>query len=224
MDGLRIVFDLDGTLLRSSKPDSDAFERAYLEIFCVQIGRADVESCRHHTDLGIVNEMWERQRGRRPVDSEIAPLHDRFMAILSDLLPHGPALQALGASALLDELRRRGIATAIATGAWRASADLKIQRAELDAAGIPIATCDRLESRAAIVRQAISLLPPVGGRTVLVGDGPWDVACARELGHPFIGVDLDGADRMTRLGVESVVPDFTDLNRFLRLAERDARP
>jgi phosphoglycolate phosphatase-like HAD superfamily hydrolase len=59
------------------------------------------------------------------------------------------------------------------------------------------------------------------GRTVLVGDGTWDVKLAQQLGWAFIGVGQgEGAERLRVAGAATIVEDFRDATEFLRVLDR----
>ena len=52
------------------------------------------------------------------------------------------------------------------------------------------------------------------GRTVYVGDGPWDVRAARALGMPFIGVDAQSTGVLRHAGVRHVIGGYRDFAVF----------
>lgn len=113
-------------------------------------------------------------------------------------------------------------AIAFATGGWRASACMKLQAAGLDIEGLPTAFADDSISREDIVKTAVSRAKAVYAqpdfeKIVCIGDGIWDVMTAAQLELAFVGV---GSGRqMTVLrdaGVEHIVEDFLDLERFFQ--------
>ncbi|MND01844.1 hypothetical protein D3C83_209970 [compost metagenome] len=54
---------------------------------------------------------------------------------------------------------------------------------------------------------------------MLFGDGPWDVASAREAGIDFIGINQTerGRGRLHAAGATHVFGDFTEVAAILRL-------
>ncbi len=120
-------------------------------------------------------------------------------------------------------------ALALATGAWRAAARIKIARSGLDLEDVPAAFGADGPSRQAIVGAAIARARVHAGvddfaRRVCVGDGVWDVRTATGLGLPCIGIGSGAhAERLTAAGAARVVADFTDLEAILDALE-DATP
>ncbi len=108
---------------------------------------------------------------------------------------------------------------ALATGAWRDSARLKMASAGLCYDHYPAASSDDAFDRESIIRLCMRRAAERYGRvgsTVYVGDGVWDARACRSVGIPFIGVATD--DRAARLSAEGaacVFPDFTDTDLFL---------
>jgi phosphoglycolate phosphatase-like HAD superfamily hydrolase len=96
-------------------------------------------------------------------------------------------------------------------------------RAKLAAAGLattfPVGGFSHRErSRAEIIERAIAAAARHYRRTfelrrtVYFGDGPWDVAAAREAGIGFVGInELErGRARLRAAGAEHVFADYTD--------------
>lgn len=53
-------------------------------------------------------------------------------------------------------------------------------------------------------------------RTVLVGDGTWDIRVARRLGWSFLGIGCDrSATQLHDAGADFVIPDFADRDQVL---------
>jgi beta-phosphoglucomutase-like phosphatase (HAD superfamily) len=188
---VRVVFDIDGTLTRSMDVDAAAYVRAFREVHGVDA--SGWARGAHPTDQGIALELLRRAFGRPPLPAEIAALRNRFLELLAASLPRGPELQMPGAGALLRRLRADGHAVALATGSWRASAELKLRAAALPVADLPLVTSDEHVEREAILRDAVARL---GGKAVYVGDAAWDARAAAAVGIPFVGV---GAAAFARL-------------------------
>lgn len=208
-----IVFDVDGTLTRTNAADGRCFAQAVSELIGAPID-TDWASYRFVTDPGIAAEAVERRLGRAPWPAELAALRARYLSLLE---AEGPYAEIPGAVALLRRLRgRQDIALAIATGAWRDCALLKLDWAAIPVDGLPMATADDAFAREEILRLAARRAGGRFDRITCVGDAVWDVAAARALGAAFVGISCDGdATKLKAAGAGQVLPDFRDVDRFL---------
>lgn len=223
-----VLFDVDGTLTRTAGTGADfvCYARALADVWGISTTREECNEMRHVTDRGTAEELAERHLGHVLGPDDLRPLHTRFMELLAEALPDDPETLAVpGAAAILRHLRDAGHGVAIATGAWEASARLKLLRAGIALDGIPLAACDDYPAREAIMDHAIER---AGGRArhariVYVGDAPWDVRATRRMGLPLVGVDYAGSGRLGEHGVSVVLRDYTDVDAVLRALEQ-ARP
>ncbi|MFQ5668832.1 MAG: HAD family hydrolase [Candidatus Binatia bacterium] len=211
-----IIFDVDGTLTRSTGVDA----RCYAQAVSVELG-VDVDTewsrYRHVTDAGILRELLER-RGRPAAPAVVLAVRERFLRLLCAALAADPTScrEVAGAGALLRHLRGvPDVRLAIATGGWADSARLKLRQAHIEINGIPFGSSDDSPSREDILRIACQragekCTVPFDAVTY-VGDAPWDAAAARLLGFRFIGVALeDDEDRPRMAGASVVFRDFTN--------------
>ncbi len=123
---------------------------------------------------------------------------------------------------------------AIATGAWRESALIKIHCAGLAIDGLPLTTTEDAPQREVILEIAADRARalyelPEATECVLVGDGVWDVRAARRVGFAFIGVGAgEEARKLSAAGASLVIGDYTDVDQVLTLLRtapaRPARP
>jgi phosphoglycolate phosphatase-like HAD superfamily hydrolase len=188
------------------------------------------EAAIHITDAGVVDWLWRRYRERAPTAEELEAFADAYAQALSSELQRAPDRFRVmqGAPALLDLLHRMQWDVAIATGAWR-----RLARLKLEAAGISeellLATSDDAMDRREIFRLAQSRAVEKRGAphsgTVLVGDGVWDVRVAAGHGWRFLGVGKgQRAERLRAEGATAVVEDFSDLVETLNLLQRCGTP
>jgi len=140
-----------------------------------------------------------------------------FLAHLDAALPDDGTRQVPGAAAILARLRADGHAVAFATGAWEASARMKLARARIAIGEAVLAACDDEPDRVAILRSAIARAGAGQDRVVYVGDGPWDADAARVLGLPFLGIDHDATGRLGAVA-HVVLRDYADGDAFMRAA------
>jgi phosphoglycolate phosphatase-like HAD superfamily hydrolase len=188
-----IVFDIDGTLLRSVAPHQAAFHGALRDC-----GLAEIDSAwggyTHHTDSWIFREVFRRNHGRVPAEEETlrfaGRLHERFAAAVE----REAVAELPGAAAFLHALSTSPeYRVAYATGGMREVTTVKL--AGLTPPGVcdPVATASEHTFREHILREAIeqSRQGADGGgfdRVIAVGDGPWDVRAAVTAGIQFIGI------------------------------------
>jgi phosphoglycolate phosphatase-like HAD superfamily hydrolase len=201
---MRVVFDVDGTLVQSVSLDTELYDRAFLETFGVRLPSTDWSTYENATDSGIVREAVSRLGLPR---ERIRDMRQRFIDLVSQL----PALEPVaGVHALLRELRRRDVRLGIATGGWAPASRYKLNAAHVDVSGLPLVGSDDFFRREDILRTVIERVGG-GGEVTYVGDGPWDAAASKNLGIGFIGICRDG-----QLGPRAI-PDFADTEAFFQL-------
>jgi len=217
------VFDVDGTLTRTTKVDAVCFLRTFAEELGIALHSNWVDYT-SPTDSGITLQVYQERFGRHPSAEEVSALQRRFVGLLEQSFTASPdSCRAVpGAPVLLDRLRETsGWAVVIATGCWRASAELKLRSAAVNVDDVPAAFADDAHSRDDILLTAVARSRERYGqdfrRVVYVGDGLWDVRTAIRLNLPFVGVGRDDhATALRREGATHVVPDLTDPDRLLQ--------
>jgi beta-phosphoglucomutase-like phosphatase (HAD superfamily) len=195
------LFDIDGTLTASNEIDSICFADAFRDVFDLSID-TNWDAYEHTTDRGIATEAL-RRAGRDTDESALALHRTRFIELLDQRMMSLDEIP--GASAFVTELLDRNWRIALCTGAWSASARLKLARAGFDFE-LPLASCDDDISREAILRRGIELAGGASDIIVSFGDAPWDVRAAANLGLPFIGIGR-------RSGAAEAFDDFMALMR-----------
>jgi phosphoglycolate phosphatase-like HAD superfamily hydrolase len=228
-----VVFDLDGTLTQTMGVDVECFVIAVTEVLQLPEIDQDWNSYEHVTDEGVIRELFMRSFGRQAQPRDTIPVVDRFIELLAARqLSDGTAFSEIsGATPLMDRLRGDSQwAIALATGAWRRSAQFKIRSAGLPLEGIPAAFAEDGPSREGIVRAAIDRAKETYRqlefeRIVSVGDALWDVKTARNLQFPFVGVGASSrAERLRSNGASHVLEDYRDPECFLRYLEEARIP
>jgi len=227
-----VVFDLDGTLTRTSRVDSECYERALLEVAGVRDPRTDWSTYEHATDTGIVDEIFRERFGRSPDDEERGNIRDRLIQLFEARCAVNGAefAEVPGAGAFVKRLLSDGWGVALATGSWRCSAAFKIQRSGLPIADLPSAFAEDGPSREAILRAAIERARKRYGvtsfdRVVSVGDGIWDVRAAARSGLPFVGVAGEPTSRALEMeGASHILENYLDMARCLRALEEARIP
>ncbi len=219
-----VIFDIDGTLTDTTKIDADHYLKALSQTFGIDDVSTDWKEYENVTDAGITREIVQAREGRAPREEELNEFLERFVDLLGDAAARFPgSIQAVSGSAeALTRLRTEpGFAVAIASGSFRATAMIKLDRAGVDIEGLPSAFSDDDLSRAGIVEIAIARARRIYETEefesiIYVGDAPWDVVTSRKLRIAFIGVAKDRrAEALREEGAVWIIPDFSDYDAFL---------
>lgn len=220
-----VVFDIDDTLTQTMDVDTECFVqtvRDLLDFDPLQMTWGDFPDV---TDTAVLEVLYRRILGRAPSTTESRGFIDHFFALLEGEHRADPTRfsPVPGSRAVVETLLESAEwDVALATGAWRRSAEFKLSAASLPIHHLPFATSDDHYTRVGIVETAMSRAlessVAVGyERVVAVGDGRWDVTTARALGLAFIGVGP--SERLTEIGAPVGVSDYRDAERFLGLLE-----
>ena len=207
------IFDIDGTLTKTNEIDSECFLKAFALEFGITKINTNWANYGHTTDSGITLQIFQEFLGRIPLPDELSRLQNRFLELLQERsLFH----EIPGASAILQRLAEtEDWAIAFATGEWSASACMKLDKAQLNIAQLPIASADDGISREDIVKTAILRAKALYSQSadfekiVCIGDAIWDVLTAVQLQLAFVGV-ASGEKKiiLQDAGVEQIVQDF----------------
>lgn len=229
MSGL-VIFDVDGTLSRTSDVDDRCWREAARAILGVESMTTDWSCYSHSTDEAIATDLIVERFGGRPGDPEVQTrvheVRDDFTDRIRNEISRSPrCFQPVpGAPGLFERLLDAGWKTAIATGGWRATAELKLGTAGIPFEGVPAAHADDAHPREEIVRTAIRR-SGVTMPGVYVGDGIWDVRAAARLGVGFVGIgDGAAADRLRTAGARITLSDYARFDEFLAAIEKSLPP
>lgn len=240
-----VIFDIDGTLTHTTGVDDACFHAAIEHALQVRGFDPDWANYPHATDSGLLHEIARRHLHREPTADEARTAHERFVSLLHAQASVPGRIQPVpGAHALLRGLRADpSWSLAIATGAWHASAQIKLRTAALGVDDLPLATASDAHSRADITLHAIARAmntkhepaDPDSGPALLagarrrfaglvyVGDGLWDLRTSRGLGLGFVGVRVEGdTDALRREGAEHILRDYLDTPAVIALLRSQA--
>jgi phosphoglycolate phosphatase-like HAD superfamily hydrolase len=218
------VFDIDGTLTDTMDVDVQCYEAAVRSGLGLEIPE-DWPDFDEVTDAAILATACERGGLEPPSADTQARIADAVGALLAVALRESPErfMPVAGARSVFAHLRASGWLVAMATGAWRPSALVKLDGAAIPHVDVPLATSSDHASRAAIIRHAVQRLGADDEEAVVyVGDGVWDGRAAGSLGYGFLGVSRGDGSELRRVGAGGVVRDFTDVPSLLAQLHRIA--
>jgi phosphoglycolate phosphatase len=224
MRATTVLWDIDGTLLRSGAVAPDAFLDAVAEVTGARPspegrdygGRLDSE----------IAEMLLTAVGAETARTAevLAALQRHVSERLDELRAHTRAYP--GVDALLAKLAAAGVRQTVVTGNIASVARYKLEAAglvppiELDPGGFG----DSAANRAAVARVALDRLAAAGwqpdpGEVWIVGDTPRDLACAQAVGvHcALVATGRRTVADLTGLGADIVLPDLSDPRPLLDL-------
>lgn len=220
------VFDIDGTLTDTCDVDAECYVAAVGSVFGLasSVLASEWESYPHITDSGIARTAVARHLGREVEAFEMARLETEFSELLTAELDRAPerCRPLPGAVEFLTELSAHAEwEVALATGGFRSSSLLKLQRAGFDPP-VTLATSGDSIARSAIVQTAIDNARESSSddlrAVVVLGDGPWDVRTSLELDLPCIGIGQGiAAENLLALGAVGVLEDYLDRGLARRL-------
>lgn len=222
-DSLVLLWDIDGTLLRTPGVGVRAFARALETVTGLPIARAEYDFG-GKTDPVIAADLL---RAVGVTDDELAVLVERMLTEVersyddfADDLRRSIVTLA-GAADLLDHFAAAGALQSVVTGNIRFVARRKLEAGGLhhhlllDHGGYGSDHPDRAE----LVRLALARLAEFRGRSGIdparvwiIGDTPRDAACARATGVRclLVATGTYSVEALADLGADHVLPDLAD--------------
>jgi phosphoglycolate phosphatase len=192
--GRAVLFDIDGTLIRSGGASDRAWHRAFAELHDVDVDVGAVTG-RGVPDPEVGRECFRAALGREPNADEMAKLMAARLAHLPEEVAGSENYRVMeGVEELLDQLIDQGYLLGLVTGNVEAAAHIKLARAGLNRffsfGGYGSDSPDRTElTRRSLERGGIVAGAPLDpGATVAVGDTPRDIEAGHGAGLRVIGV------------------------------------
>jgi len=184
------MFDIDGTLVNSSKFDEACYLEAARILFGVEIP-PDIDDYKHATDSGVLDEVITRYN----ISGDRNTIHRMFKNVFFNLISEHIAnnskkiQQIKGASHFIKHLQDLPNAkVAFATGGWEETAKLKLKAANINIDGCAFASSSDHYERTEIMKIAESKVltdRPFDSKTYF-GDAHWDKKASETLNYRFI--------------------------------------
>lgn len=218
MSSYLIIFDIDGTLTNTLHIDKQCYHRALADVFNLELSNEQRALLQGSADSGLIDEICVSFLKKVLSTEELTVFKDCFFRHLETHLPQYPNLQIKGASNLLQRLQALpNVQVAIATGAWRESALLKLRHAKIDIRNVSLTTANDGKAKADILEVAYRKMQPLNAhKAFYVGDRHFDYHAAKVLDLGFVGV---GGDEVLLQHVSShqCLSDLEDFEKFLKL-------
>jgi len=222
-----VLFDIDGTLLRSGGAGRRSMERALNRVF----GTTGDPGYHYDgkTDKQIVRDILQRAgKVSQQVEEKMDELLGHYLNGLQDALAqdHQKVMLYPGVADLLDAVESQDkIVLGLLTGNIEAGARAKLKAAGVDPARFRVNAfgsdhAHRPELPAIAQRRAKELLglDLQGSRMVVIGDTPADIECGRSIGARAIGVATGrySVDDLAKHSPYAVFEDLSDTTTVLQ--------
>ena len=211
-----VLWDIDGTLIRSGGAGKAAMESALRD--------AGVEPIDHkvpfsgRTDPAIARDLL-LAHGLEATPERVARQQQVYLGLLETMLPKIGGVVLPGVAEWLDRLDAAGAAQGLLTGNMRRGAEIKLryfglwERFAFGGFADEVWTRDEVAARAR--SSAWDVLGEAGRERDIwvVGDTPHDITCAKHIGAKSLGVGTGwhSLDELRAAGADRVVADLTML-------------
>src|ERR1051325_6285927 len=189
-----VLFDIDGTLIHTSRAGEKAFARVFANLFGITDGTEKLKFA-GRTDVAIVREFFI-QNAIEASPENIAQFFDAYVFMLDHMLESLPGGVHVGVWDWLHDLRtlpHRPV-VGLLTGNIRLGAEIKLRRFNLweqfQTGAFADDSMERNEIAAVAKRRGEALLGQSlpGNEVLVIGDTPLDIACARCIGAKVLAV------------------------------------
>ena len=190
-----VIFDIDGTLLHSSKLDDETYASAIHDVLGPVQFRKSWSHYKNVSGSGTLLEiLGDNNIGNTA--SVLRAVEEAFVARISRYIEkNGPIREVPSAKDFVSKLANSSdCQIAYATAGWFASARIKLRSSQFPVNGIPLASCDDHIDKVAIMTHALKQLTAPFDSITYYGDGEWDKLAANALGWNFVpvGEQLNG--------------------------------
>lgn len=225
-----ILFDVDGTLIKSGDPTHfGAYSYAMKQVMGIE-ATIEVKFTAGNTDMNTLIRFLELHGFAR---HEVEPkLGELFAAMKSYYTQHAPTNMEshviAGVRPLLSQLHDRQVMLGLISGGVGDLVWEKMKRADLRPFFALGAFGDQAEQRAELVQIALHEAELVAGikfgelNTLIVGDTPRDIACARDNNLQVVAV-ATGPYTVKELKAHKpdfLLNDFLDTEHFLQIVAK----
>jgi phosphoglycolate phosphatase len=222
-----VLFDIDGTLIRTGRAGSRAMDRAFNDLFGIPGAFAGIQMA-GRTDKWILEEAAGRSRVELD-GSSMRRFRDRYSARLLEAIAEPAAGKTVlpGVTDLLHALASRSdMFLGLLTGNSEEGARIKLEHFDLWKFFRCGAFGDDVHDRNDLFAVAVDRVEASGAprvpphNVIVVGDTVLDVACAKAAGARSVAVATGPSDvEALRLsGADIAVEDLSDTGAFLRFA------
>lgn len=220
-----ILFDIDDTLIRTTKAHIDSFSMAFRRVFGV---KTTIDIIDHHakTDKRIIIEVLEKVGiERKEIHQKLGECMRVMVEYFSEAIEEEGVIILEGVLELLEELKDRGHILGIVTGNLKPIADIKLSKTGLKKYFEVGAFGSESLERAELVRLAIRRaeekfdLKLATNDVFLIGESPRDVESAKKNRVKIIAPTTGKYDEeeLRKAGADFIVESLKERNKILKI-------
>jgi phosphoglycolate phosphatase-like HAD superfamily hydrolase len=221
-----LLFDIDGTLIRSAGAGRDSMEKSFKKIYGIDDGFQNIHMM-GRTDPSILKEALGNHDLEWRED-EVTRFRDTYFQILEKEIeiPKEGKRICKGISELLAELQdRQGFVLGLLTGNWRTSGFIKLRHFGLDgyfSIGVFGDDSDQRDELVPIMMERFEKrrgFRPATKNVFVIGDTPMDVQCAKPHGVRTVAVatGFHTVDQLAPERPDYVFEDFGDTEKVVKI-------
>ncbi len=224
---LLLLFDIDLTLISTAGAGMEALTRAGRDLHGPHFTSTGIEFA-GRLDPVIISDLLVLN-GAAPTPAAAVAMRDGYARHLAAMLPTWHTRRALpGVHELLMALTsRQDVTMGLLTGNFQRTGEMKLRACGVDPGFFSVAAWGDESPHSPALREhlvpiAQSRWPGVGAArrrdTVVIGDTPHDVACARAHGARCLAVATGHSplDQLAAAGADRAVPDLSDTQDVLK--------
>jgi HAD superfamily hydrolase (TIGR01549 family) len=181
-----VLFDVDGTLVDSNYWHTAAWQQAFTEVDRWQAG------WRIHARIGMGGDRLVAAVAGDEVEWELGDtLRKRWKELYDGLIPNVHLLP--GAAELIREVKCRGRKVGLASSGKPEHLEYALRLLDVDDVLDAVTSADDVQaSKPAGDLFGLALKQAGGEHGVVIGDSPWDVQAAKDVGMPAVGLRCGG--------------------------------
>lgn len=212
-----LLFDIDGTLIRTGGASDRAWHRAFRELHDVDVNVPDYTG-KGVPDPAVGVACFRGALGREPEGEEMARLMALRQRYLAEEVESSPGYRVMpGVVEMLERLTGEGRLVGLITGNTEPAAHTKLGRADLNRFFSFGGYGSDADDRPGVCRIALRRAEQAaGGRldrdgSIATGDTPLDIAAGHDTAIRVLGVATGeySVDQLRDAGADWVVPDLT---------------
>jgi len=219
-----VLFDIDGTLIKSSRGHSTAFSEAFRKVYGID---TNIDIINHHgmTDQQIIIEVLKKNGlDEQTIKSKIEKCIKAMIKSFNEIVNNSEIIVLEGVRELLKELDKNNVLMGLVTGNLEPIARSKLKKVGLNHyfkfGGFGSDDINRTNLvRIAIKRVKENFDFKLNNNVFLFGDAPREIKAGKEAGVKTIGVTtgIYSKEQLKDAGADFIFESLKNTNKILKI-------